>query len=61
MKTIKAKIEGNRKTGFNVYLPDSQLPFGLFGEGNTEKDAIEGRIFIKQVTKRLLAPKGRGV
>lgn len=41
MKTIKAKIEGNRKTGFNVYLPDSKLPFGLFGEGNTEKEAIK--------------------
>lgn len=41
MKTIKAKIEGNRKNGFNVYLPDSKLPFGLFGEGETEKEAIE--------------------
>ena len=40
MKTIKAKIEGNRKTGFNVYLPDSPLPFGLFGEGDTEKEAV---------------------
>ncbi len=40
MKTINAKIEGNRKSGFNVYIPDSPLPFGLFGEGDTEQDAV---------------------
>jgi len=41
MKTIKAKIEGNRKSGYNVYIPDSPLPFGVLGEGKTETEAIE--------------------
>lgn len=41
MKTVIAKIEGDKALGFNVYLPDNPMPFGCIGEGKTAKEAID--------------------
>ena len=61
MNTVKAFLERGRDGSFGVYvdLEDDTLNYGVFGEGDTAKEAIEDFFASYHEMKELHKEKGK--
>ena len=61
MNKVKAFVEHSENNKFSVYvdLKDNTLNYGIFGEGNTAKEAIEDFFASYNEMKELHQEKGK--